>query len=265
MRLPFYEHSGLKLHYIDVDRREDPARGLPLLLVHGAGSSHLTWALTIQEMSTTNRVLAVDLSGHGRSDPNSAPASISDMYAEEVASLVVHLGLDDFVLVGHSLGGAVAMCYALKEDLPRPSGLVLADTSCTLDLSRVLVGLVKEAVDDRRSPLSLDDNPDAATIRRHEEQVMISNPGIMQRDLAAVAGFDISDRVAGITIPTFVVVGEKDDVINPKDAARLRDLLPRADLALVKGARHVPMLEAPSEFNRLLRKFVEWVEQEFPA
>jgi 3-oxoadipate enol-lactonase len=216
-------------------------------------------------MATTNRVIAIDLSGHGRSDPTSEPASIRDTYTEEVASLVEHLGLGAFVLAGHSLGGAVAMCYALKDDIACPSGLVLVDTSCTLDLSRVLVGLVKEAVDERRRPLSLEDHPDAATIRRHEEQVMISSPGIMQRDLAAVAGFDICDSVAGIDIPTFVVVGENDDVINPRDAAKLRNLLPRADLAVVKGARHVPMLEAPTEFNRLFRKFVEWVEQRSAA
>lgn len=188
-------------------------------------------------------------------------ASIDKVFVEEVAALVGYLGLIDFILAGHSMGGAIAMCYALRDNLPKPKGLVLVDTSPILDLPRILAGLVKEAVEEILSPISLEDYPDAATIRRYEEQVIISRPGVMQRDLAACSGFNISHQIREIDIPTLVMVGEKDDIITPKMAAQLKESLPRADLAVVKGAHHIPMLEAPTEFSRLLRKFVEWVEQ----
>ncbi|TFF91407.1 alpha/beta hydrolase, partial [Candidatus Thorarchaeota archaeon] len=103
-----------------------------------------------------------------------------------------------------------------------------------------------------------------ATIKRYEEQVILSRPGVMQRDLAACAGFDISHRLKDIDIPTFVLVGEKDDIITPKMAAQLKEALPRADLAVVKGAHHIPMLEAPEVFNQLLCKFVDWLQRRSP-
>ncbi|MFW9927027.1 MAG: alpha/beta fold hydrolase, partial [Candidatus Thorarchaeota archaeon] len=71
--------------------------------------------------------------------------------------------------------------------------------------------------------------------------------------------FDITDRLQEISIPSFVIVGENDDVITPTIANHLKTALPRADIAVVKNADHTPMQEQPAEFNRLLRKFVTWV------
>jgi len=66
--MPFFEHDGTKIHYVDVDKREDKTTGIPLVFVHGAGSSHLIWALQLREFSKEHRAIALDLSGHGKSE-----------------------------------------------------------------------------------------------------------------------------------------------------------------------------------------------------
>ena len=98
--MPYFEHANTKIHYVDVDNRENKSVGLPLLFVHGAGSSHITWALQLIEFSKTNRCIAIDLSGHGMSEQIENEASIDRCFAPEVGTLVKHLGLEDFILLG---------------------------------------------------------------------------------------------------------------------------------------------------------------------
>ncbi len=137
----FFEHNGTKIHYVDVDKREDKTGGTPLVFVHGAGSSHLIWALQLREFSTEYRTIALDLSGHGKSENVEGDLSIEMNYAEEVAALIRHLKLERFIMVGHSMGGGVAMSYVLKENVLKPKGLVLVDTSSDLDLSKLRAGM----------------------------------------------------------------------------------------------------------------------------
>lgn len=100
--MPYFEHQGTKIHYVDVDKRNDKTSGIPLVLVHGAGSSHLTWALQLRDLSNEYRLIAIDLSGHGKSEDIEGDVSIED-HSEEVNALVRHLELDDFIAVGHSI------------------------------------------------------------------------------------------------------------------------------------------------------------------
>jgi pimeloyl-ACP methyl ester carboxylesterase len=206
-------------------------------------------------------MVVIDLSGHGCSEMPEGPASIEDTFACEVTGLVKHLELEDFILVGHSMGGAVAMSYVLQQDQPSPRGLVLVCTAPQLDLATIIAGLAKEVLDDRIKMPRLRDNPDAALIKQHEAQVMAFKPQIMRRDLAACGKFDVVNRLSEITIPSFILAGEHDDVIPPRRAKAFAELLPRADFAVVREADHVPMLEAPDEFNRLLKKYLDWTQR----
>ncbi len=262
--MPFFEHGKTKIHYVDVDKREDESKGLPLLFVHGAGSSHITWALQLKEFSKTNRCIAIDLSGHGQSEEIDGPVSIDPGYVLEVASLVMHLDLENFILVGHSMGGGVAMSYVLNSETVHPKALVLVDSSPDLDLTKLALGLAKEAVEDRIFLLKsqvFEDYTDTYKLKKYEDEERARNPKVMQRDLLACHKFNIKDKLANIKVPTFVLVGEDDDVILPSVVQEYEKLIPRADLAVVRGADHAPMIEQPDEFNRLLRKFLTWVEE----
>ncbi len=260
--MPFFEHNGTKIHYVDVDKREDKSEGMSLIFVHGAGSSHLIWALQLREFSKEHRAIALDLSGHGKSGDVMGDLSIDLNFAEEVSALVRNLALDSFILVGHSMGGGAVMAYTLKDDAVKPKALVLVDTSCDLDLSKLRVGLMKETIQDRvyffKSRL-FEQYTETYQLKKLDDDMRLANPLVMSRDLAACSKFDITDRCGEIDVPVFVLVGSDDDIITPAKAAEFEKRLPRADIAVVKGADHIPMVEQPEEFNRLFRKFVNWV------
>jgi pimeloyl-ACP methyl ester carboxylesterase len=262
--MPFFEHNGTKIHYVDVDKREEKTSGTTLVFVHGAGSSHLIWALQLREFSKEHRSIALDLSGHGKSGEVEGDLSIEMNFAEEVASLVRHLALDCFILVGHSMGGGVAMSYVLKEDVLKPLALVLIDTSCDLNLSKLRAGLMKETLEDRvyffKSRM-FNQYTETYQLKKLDDEMRLANPLVMNRDLAACSEFDITDRVPEIDIPVFVLVGSDDDIITPAMASEFEKKFPRADIAVVKDADHIPMVEQPEEFNRLFRKFINWVAE----
>ncbi|MBE0526717.1 MAG: alpha/beta hydrolase [Candidatus Thorarchaeota archaeon] len=86
------------------------------------------------------------------------------------------------------------------------------------------------------------------------------DPTAMQRDLQACNKFDVSDRMKEISIPIFALVGEDDNIITPAIAKNYVQNIHHADLAVVRGANHVPMIEQPEEFNRLFLKFITWVQ-----
>ena len=260
--MPFFEHKGIKLRYVDVDKRDDKPPGISLVFVHGAGSSHLIWALQIREFSKEYRTVALDLSGHGKSEGGANQTSIDPGFTGELAALVEHLNLDDFILVGHSMGGGVAMSYTLKNDVSKPLALVLIDTSFELQLSKLRTGFIKETIDDRVYFFKhrvYEDYTESYQLKKLDDDMRLSHPMVMARDMGACRNFEIVDRVGEIDIPVFILVGEHDDIITPVMASQLEKKLPRADIAVVKNADHIPMVENPEEFNRLFRKFVEWV------
>ena len=261
--MPVFEHNGLKLHYIDETPSEPAATRPALLFIHGAGGSHILWSLQVKHFRQTHRVIALDLSGHAESQATEEDPEIETQFVRELASLIQHLSLDNFVLVGHSMGGGVAMSYALQDGIQMPLALVLVSTSPDLDMRKRGSGVAKEAIEINlfllQSALKRIKSPEYE-IKLAGAKVSLTNPWIMQRDLLACDHFNISDRVGEITIPAFVIVGEHDDLIPPSVAKQLEASLPRADIAVVRGANHSPMIEQPEEFNKLLSKFLNWVE-----
>ncbi len=261
--MTFFEYNGTKIHYVDTDRSMGKSRGLPLFFVHGAGSYHFTWALQLAEFSTTNRCIAIDLSGHGKSDVINGEASINQGYAKEVAALIDHLDLQDFILIGHSMGGGVVMSYVLNSEFRCPKALVLVDSSPVLILPKVVPGLLVEVMEEtrRRGHPAFDEYAERHNMKQYENSMKYLDVIAMQRDLRACNKFDITDRIKDITIPTFVLVGENDNVITPAIVKEYIEQIPHADLAVVRGADHIPMIEQPEEFNRLFRKFIIWVQE----
>lgn len=259
--MPFFEFEKTKIHYVDTQK--GTTSGLPLVFVHGAGSSHFCWAFQLVEFSKTNRCIALDLSGHGKSDMLEKDDSIDLGFAYEVAALIDHLELQEFILVGHSMGGGVAMSYVLNDDFKLPKALVLVDSSPDLNLAKVVPGLIVEALEEQRhlNDIYFEDYAEKHNMTQYEAAMKYVDVIAMQRDLLACNKFNVTKRLKDIDIPTFALVGENDDVITPTIVNDYVKTIPRADLAVVRGADHLPMVEQPEEFNRLFRKFITWVQK----
>ncbi|MHA2375225.1 MAG: alpha/beta fold hydrolase [Candidatus Thorarchaeota archaeon] len=262
-KLPFFDYKGTKLHYKEIDGRPKDDTSTPLVFVHGAGSSIIIWTLQLLEFGKRRRVIALDLSGHGESEKTEQTPSIDGGYVKELAALIEYLALEDFILVGHSMGGGVAMSYALREEFLAPKALVLVDTSSNLDLSKVMKGLVIEAVEMQITKLRIKDlekESDSYSLARFQKMALKIDPKTILPDLRACDSFDLTDRLGEIDIPVFVIVGEDDDIITPQVAKSLETALPKADIAVIKDANHAPMLEQPETFNSLLEKYLNWVD-----
>jgi pimeloyl-ACP methyl ester carboxylesterase len=263
--MPFFEFRDRKLHYVDLDRREKRDDGLAIVFVHGAGSSHVIWTLQLIDFRNEHRVIALDLSGHGKSEKSKYEPSIEKGYAKELAALIEQLDLDDFVLVGHSMGGGVVMAYLLNDSARKPHGAVLVDTSPDLDLSKITIGLVIESLEEHKMPYDIsnldDDFKTMSVVKLKTIQKTINqlHATTILKDLTACDDFDITNRLGEINVPSFILVGQDDDIIPPHVAKKMEEALPRADIAVVKNADHTPMIEAPETFNNLLRKFLTWV------
>ncbi len=262
--MPIFHHDGYKIFYVDLDERKDTTKGLPLVFVHGAGSSHIIWTLQLLSFKKTNRVIALDLPGHGRSGESDGDISIEGYFAPAVAALVNHLGLENFILVGHSMGGGIVMSYALEESFKQPCAIALVDTSSNLDLKKLALGLIEETLEDFSIQFDFEgmgDDLDGFPMKKFQDSIKTVDPKTLLRDLSACDDFDVTDQLGSIKVPAFVIVGEDDDIATQDMARKLEAALPRADVAVVKQANHRPMVEEPATFNKMFRSFIKWVQE----
>jgi pimeloyl-ACP methyl ester carboxylesterase len=261
--MPYFEFDDCRLHYVDFDDRHVESDAPVLVFIHGAGSSHLIWSLQLLKLKEDYRVVALDLSGHGLSDKLAESPSIENGCTDQVAALVAYLQIEDFVLVGHSMGGGIVMAYCLRKDVTPPCAIVLVGTSSDLNLRKLAKGLIIEAFEDHRPPYeidALDADFKTFSLTQFQDTVTKFNARSVIRDLDVCDDFNISDRLDEIKVPALVIVGDDDDIISPDVAWELEKALPRADIAVIKDADHSPMVQQPETFNRLLRKFVKWAQ-----
>jgi pimeloyl-ACP methyl ester carboxylesterase len=231
---------------------------MSLVFVHGSGDSARSWAQVIDALPDIPCV-ALDLPGHGAliEQPGPDSPSVGD-YAAFVRAEIERRGLMGARVVGHSLGGAIALKLTL--DAPEMiTGVALVGTGARL---RVLPELLAAAQED---PAALHDLAGFGFAPGHEEarerflrELEPLAPGALYRDLAACDAFDCRAELERITCPALIVVGTEDRLTPPKYAAFLRDSLPHATLVEIAGAGHYLSYEAPEILAAALR---DWQAQ----
>jgi pimeloyl-ACP methyl ester carboxylesterase len=229
----------------------DPASGQGLTLLHGAGARGDLWQL---QALAFPRALTPELAGR---DGVGTPTSI--------AGHLLSLGpvLDAAaVLAGHSLGGAVALQYALG--LPAGlRGVILIETGARFPEAKEWVRQPLEEA----SLVALTDRSfgPAATPRLREKSLAILralDPRVIRADFEAAASFDVRDRLGGMLLPALVIAGSADRMVAPRHAEFLSAHLPRAELVWIEGAGHMVMLEQPHAVNQAIRRFLERLKRE---
>ncbi len=258
-----FTHEGTKISYYEYDEREDKTNGLPIVFVHGAGSSHIIWTIQAREFSRTHRVITLDLSGRPSSGTPKGCASVEHGYAHEVSALVQHLDLQDFVMVGHSMGGGVVMSYVLNPQFKKPRAIVLVNTSSNLDIRKLAIGLAIEFLEEKLLKIKsriLGDATEELRIIDEEQRLKDENPEMLSRDMDACDEFNITERLGDIDVPTLIIHGADDDIIRKGRARKLQEAIPDARLALVPDSDHNPMIEQPQMFYVHLKEFLDWIE-----
>lgn len=232
-----------------------PGEGPTVLLIHGAGGSRLVWPAELRRLPGAT-VLTVDLPGHGRS-PGDGRERIED-YAADLIGLLNEAVAEPAVLVGHSMGGAIAQVIALTAP-DRVAGLVLLATAARLRVApAILEGLQRDPEGTVRliSEWAWGPGTDPEQVARGEQLMLEAGPELLRRDFLACDRFDIRDRVDRIACPTLVLVGSEDRMTPPRFGQWLAERISGAQHRLIEGAGHMLMVERPGEVADAVASFL---------
>jgi pimeloyl-ACP methyl ester carboxylesterase len=234
-----------------------------LIFIHGSGDSAEVWA-PLQSLLSGIETIAFDLPGHGAriAEPGPEGMSVRD-YAEDVYLKLMAQGIDNGVVIGHSLGGAIALRLAVDHpDLAQR--LVLVGSGARL---RVAPQFLEEAR--ATGPEGSLTVTEMSFAPGHEEQAQAfyaarppTAPGMLYRDLAACDAFDMMGELRDITQPALIIVGEADRMTPVKYAEFLNARLPQSELVVIPGAGHYVQIEQPEAVAAALRV---WLAAHGPA
>jgi pimeloyl-ACP methyl ester carboxylesterase len=251
--MPYAELDTGKLFYAQSRGR---GQGAPtLVLIHGAGGSHLHWPGELRRLPEAT-VYALDLPGHGRSDGPGCDSIVA--YVAALIGFLDATGTERAVLVGHSMGGAISQMTALTHP-GRVAGLVLVGTGARL---RVAPAILEGILDDFDAAIDLvtrfawaKDAPQELT-RRGRQMMAQTPPEVMHGDFAACDAFDVLQRLGEIDAPTLVITGTADLLTPHKYGAFLAEHIPNARLVTVEGGGHMMALEQPGPVAGAVAEFI---------
>ncbi|HRW05586.1 MAG TPA: alpha/beta hydrolase [Caldilineaceae bacterium] len=250
-----YEHHKQREH----------GRDTTVILIHGAGLHHLSWPPQLRRLPNAT-VYAVDLPGHGASLPIVLKAGKTvtiDEYAAVINGTIHHLSLPNVVLVGHSMGAAIAMTCALaaqEESLRRLAGLVVVGAGATMPVNqRIFTGLTQDfagmtakLIDWMYGP----EWPDRYRLRALEE-LRKNQVAQLLADFAACNAFDVRDRLATLQLPTLIICGEEDKMTPVAYSRELAEMIPQSELSLIPHCGHMAMLEKPAIVTERIQTFLD--------
>jgi len=236
-----------------------------LLLLHAFPLDASMWAPQLAARQGEVAVVAPNFPGFGDA-PLAGEVSTMDEAAERAESEVAASGLDRVVVCGLSMGGYVAFAF-WRKFRARVAGLVLANTRAGADdeagrerrraLAQRLRAEGNAFLVDSPPPLLSSDPP--GELWSHVKSIIAAQSA----EALAAASLGMAERpdstvdLPGIDVPTLVITASADTLIRPEATSPMADQIPRADLEVIEGAGHLSNLEAPQEFNQLLRAHLE--------
>jgi esterase len=243
--------------------------GSPVLVLHGLFGSGRNWAAVCQKLAGSHHVLALDLRNHGVS-PWAAEMSYADM-AEDVAALIRARDLGRVALLGHSMGGKVAMVLALT----RPelvARIVVVDVAPTtyepvlLSYVRAMLAIDLASVCRRSdAEAGLESTvPDPAERGFLLQNLVLDgdrarwriNLPVLDQALPAIASFPELPASARYDGPALFVAGERSNYVRPEHEPSIRHLFPRAEITRIAGAGHWVHAEQPKPFLEAVAPFL---------
>ena len=263
----FVEAMSLRWHVQEFGRPEAPA----LLLLHGTGASTHSWAGLAPLIARDFRVIAPDLPGHGFTDPmRDADLSLPGM-ARAVAGLVAALGVSPAVAAGHSAGAAVLARMCLDGAVAPKLLVALNGALAPLPgaASLLFPGLARLLFLNPFTPKVFAWTADRAAARRLIEGTgsrldargvelyrrLFARAGHVRGALGMMANWDLGQLhrdLPGLAVRTLLIVGGDDRAILPDTAFTVRDRLPDARVALIRGLGHLAHEEAPERVAEVL-------------
>ncbi|MGV8953858.1 MAG: 3-oxoadipate enol-lactonase [Cypionkella sp.] len=238
-----------------------PVGGPAVVLIHALGTNLRIWDGVVAMLPATCRVLRFDLRGHGASDVPAPPYSMGALI-RDAERVMTHFGMRDAVVVGLSLGGLVAQGLAVKRlDLVR--GMVLSNTAAKIGSPAIWA----ERIEVMRGGAEAYAPTAMARMFGPRWQGVAGAEVVRQMLLdtafdgwagcaAAIGGADFYTTTAALRLPTLVIAGAHDGTTPPDLVRETAELIPGHRWHLMRGAGHVPMVEKPEEYTRVIADFL---------
>jgi pimeloyl-ACP methyl ester carboxylesterase len=263
--MTFADVNGAKLWY------EVTGEGEPVIHIHGAGFGHFNFATATPIESKYFQCIDFDQRGYGQSDK---PIQHYDMevWADDVAGLMDHLGLETAHVHGTSMGGMVAQVFGAKYG-HRTRRLIINCSAAKLDYAGRLtfktwidiaesMGCGSRALAELLAVQALShkflDGPDGpGAVDMIQDILERSNrKEVFQRACQAMIDMDLRDWATSIAVPTLVIGGEHDSLTPPAMKRDLASRIPGARLEILPGCGHMANMERPEAFNAVMLDFL---------
>ena len=262
---------GARVNYVEM------GEGSPILFVHGLSGAWQNWLETLPHFARTHRVIALDLPGFGGSPMPPWQISIPS-YGRFVRDFCERVGIDRCSLVGNSMGGFIATEVAITDpervdDLTLVSAAGVTWARARREPAAVVARMGRAAAPVllrfhmsgiRRQRLrkgyfqGVFFDPDSIRPEMLWENVVpaLNSPGYYDA-LTTLWGYDIRDRLEEIGVPTLIVWGRNDRVVPvPAAVSYKKRIGENAELVIFDRCGHVPQIERPVRFNRVLERFL---------
>ncbi len=248
--------NGISMYF------EEHGAGLPVVLVHGYPLDQRIWEPAVAEMKAAARIILPDLRGFGRSSSGGSVSSMRLM-AEDLVALLDQLQAGKAVVVGHSMGGYVALEFASVYP-DRLAGIGLVCSQAVADTPERRAARIAQAEDllaHGTRGLAESMTPRLAADQQYHAEIYRTILRSRPEGLAAAARgmaerADHSGSLSSIAVPAVVITGLDDVLISPQRSRELASALKRAELVEIPAAGHMPMMEQPAQTAAALDKLL---------
>ena len=255
----FMDAAGIHTSYLEA------GAGPPLVLLHGAGGGAVTWYKAIGPLSRHFRVIVFDRPGYGESEKPSAPYD-KPFNTNWLLQAIKNLGLQRFSLVGNSEGGAVGIHFTLNHPEYLDKLILVGSAGLGDDWDKAIIlkmALYKLLPSPKWGDLlgrNVMQNPDDAHPAWHEYSTDVlkkkgGRRAFFQGRGRAVITFT-DEELRAVQAPTLLIWGEDEAFFPVSHGERAARLIPGARMEVIPGAGHLPFMEKPEIFCRLVAKFL---------
>ena len=247
---------GTEIHILDSDAGGGQ-KGPSLLFIHGAGGNASIWDEQASFFRGKARVFRVELPGHGSS--SGLGEDQVPVYAEWVRGFLESASSPGpVVVIGHSMGGAVALHLALD---PPPSllGIVLMGTGAKLGVMPAIFQLLESDPEGFFRTIDLVAYGPTASreLKKKGTDIVRRCPvAVISKDFRACDRFDVRARLPEIRLPSLILCGEEDQLTPIRYSTFLHEHIPGSRLVVIPEAGHMAMVEKPEAVNAAIKEFL---------
>lgn len=259
--------NGIRIHYT-----LEGAQSAPFItLSHSLATDLTMWEPQMEALLKSYRVLRYDTRGHGETETPQGPYSL-EMLAEDALGLLQALNIQKTVFMGISMGGMIGQVLGIT----RPSvlsGLILCDTASRIPeeaksvWSERIDTVSKEGMDSQVestiarwfTPRFRDKHPEV--IKGVESMIRATSPQGYIGCAQAIRELNLTEKIAGISLPTLIIVGEDDPGTPVSASEEIRERIVDSELVVLKSAAHLSNIEQSDAFNKAVLEFLRRIEE----